>query len=77
MSNGQDSSGNAGVVVSSVEARSPAARIGLREEDVIIGLNRQRVSNVADLRRLVEESDGNVMALNVKRGSSTIYVVIR
>ena len=77
LSNGQDSSGNAGVVVSSVEARSPAARIGLRDEDVIIGLNRQRVTNIADLRRLVEESDGNVMALNVKRGSSTIYVVIR
>jgi hypothetical protein len=35
------------------------------------------VNNVADLRRLVEESEGNVMALNVKRGSSTIYVVIR
>lgn len=77
LSNGQDETGNDGVVVSEVQARSPAARIGLKSDDVIVGLNRQRVNNVADLRRLVEESEGNVMALNVKRGSSTIYVVIR
>ncbi|MFT5278017.1 MAG: Do/DeqQ family serine protease [Glaciecola sp.] len=77
MNNGKDQAGNDGVAVSDVQARSPAARIGLKSDDVIIGLNRQRVNNVADLRRLVEESEGNVMALNVKRGSSTIYVVIR
>ena len=77
MNNGQDLAGNEGVVVTAVQPRSPAARIGLKSDDVIVGLNRQRVSNIADLRRLVEESKGNVMALNIKRGSSTIYVVIR
>jgi len=77
MDNGKDSEGNDGVVVTEVQARAPAARIGLKSDDVIVGLNRQRVTNVADLRRLVEESEGNVMALNVKRGTSTIYVVIR
>ena len=77
LNNGQDNAGNAGVVVTNVEVRSPAARIGLKDDDVIIGLNRQRVNNVADLRRLIEANEGNVMALNVKRGSSTIYVVIR
>ena len=77
MNNGQDSAGNDGVVVTEVQARSSAARIGLKSDDVIVGLNRQRVNNIADLRRLVEESKDNVMALNIKRGSSTIYVVIR
>eukprot|EP00232_Nephroselmis_pyriformis_P007038 CAMPEP_0182888120 /NCGR_PEP_ID=MMETSP0034_2-20130328/21235_1 /TAXON_ID=156128 /ORGANISM="Nephroselmis pyriformis, Strain CCMP717" /LENGTH=412 /DNA_ID=CAMNT_0025021529 /DNA_START=829 /DNA_END=2067 /DNA_ORIENTATION=+ len=77
LNNGQDLAGNEGVVVTAVQARSPAARIGLKSDDVIVGLNRQRVSNIADLRRLVEESKDNVMALNIKRGSSTIYVVIR
>lgn len=77
MNNGQDDAGNDGVVVTNVQPRSPAARIGLKSEDVIVGLNRQRVNNVIDLRRLVEDSEGNVMALNVKRGNTTIYVVIR
>jgi S1-C subfamily serine protease len=77
MNNGKDTEGNDGVVVTEVQPRSPAARIGLKSDDVIVGLNRQRVTNIADLRRLVEESEGNVMALNVKRGTSTIYVVIR
>lgn len=77
MNNGQDNAGNDGVVVTEVQARSPASRIGLKSEDVIVGLNRERVNNIADLRRLVEDSKGNVMALNVKRGSATIYVVIR
>nr|WP_297347038.1 DegQ family serine endoprotease [uncultured Glaciecola sp.] len=77
MNNGKDAEDNDGVVVTEVQARSPAARIGLKSGDVIVGLNRQRVTNIVDLRRLVEESEGNVMALNVKRGTSTIYVVIR
>jgi S1-C subfamily serine protease len=77
LENGKDEDNNDGVIVIDVQARSPAARIGLQSQDVIIGLNRQRVSNVADLRRLIEASEGNVMALNVKRGRSTIYVVIR
>lgn len=77
MNNGQDNAGNDGVVVTEVQARSPASRIGLKSEDVIVGLNRERVNNIADLRRLVEDIKGNVMALNVKRGSATIYVVIR
>jgi serine protease DegQ len=77
MDNGKDNEGNDGVVVTAVQARAPAARIGLKSDDVIVGLNRQRVTNIVDLGRLVEESEGNVMALNVKRGTSTIYVVIR
>lgn len=77
LENGKDQDNNDGVVVTDLEPRSPAARIGLKSQDVIIGLNRQRVSNVADLRELIEASEGNVMALNVKRGKSTIYVVIR
>ena len=75
--NGQDNAGNDGVVISELEDRSPAARIGLQEDDVIIGVNRQRVNNTADLTRLIEEQEGNVIALNVKRGNASLYVVIR
>ena len=75
--NGQDEAGNNGIVVSEIAPRSPAARIGLRENDVIVGVNRQRTETIAQLSQLVEDADGNVIALNVKRGGSSLFVIIR
>ncbi|MDI5419251.1 PDZ domain-containing protein, partial [Salmonella enterica subsp. enterica serovar Kentucky] len=43
LNKGQDK----GVVVSSVKANSPAAQIGLKKGDVIIGANQQPVKNIA------------------------------
>ncbi len=74
--NGQDNDGNRGVEVSEIEARSPAARIGLRQNDVIVGVNRQRVNTITELTSVIERADG-VIALNVKRGQTTLYLVIR
>ncbi|MFC3121303.1 DegQ family serine endoprotease [Agaribacter flavus] len=64
------------VIVSEVAERSPAARIGLRADDVIVGVNRRRVSSIAEFSRRVEDSEG-VIALNVKRGSSSLFIIIR
>jgi len=76
LSNGTDDAGNAGVVVSDIERGAPAARIGLQSDDVIIGVNRVRTSTVAEFRNALDEAKG-VIALNVKRGNSTLYLVIR
>ena len=76
LSNGADDAGNAGVVVSDIERGAPAARIGLQSDDVIIGVNRVRTSTVAEFRNALDEAKG-VIALNVKRGNSTLYLVIR
>ncbi|MGG5839523.1 serine endoprotease DegP, partial [Huaxiibacter chinensis] len=43
-----------GVVVSEVKANSPAARIGLKKGDVIIGANQQPVKNIAELRKILD-----------------------
>lgn len=75
--NGKDEAGNDGVEVSDIERNSPAARIGLQPDDVIIGVNRQRVNNVAEFRQKLEDSGEDVVALNVRRGTATIYLVIR
>lgn len=74
--NGEDSKGNAGVRITGVEANSPAARIGLEEDDVIIAINRQRVSNIGDLSNVLDGAEG-VIALTVRRGNATLYRVIR
>jgi len=65
-----------GVVVSEVKANSPAARIGLKKGDVIIGANQQPVKNIAELRKILD-SKPNVLALNIQRGDTTLYLLMQ
>ncbi|MCY9826260.1 DegQ family serine endoprotease [Vibrio chagasii] len=65
-----------GVKVSSVAQGSPAEAYQLQKDDIIIGVNRQPVKNLAEFRAIVEKQPG-VLALNIQRGDRTIYLVIR
>ncbi len=47
-----------GVVLSSVEADSPAAKAGLKANDVITEFNGQRVEGTVQFRRLIRETPG-------------------
>ena len=76
LTNGKTKQGDNGVVISELESRSPATRIGLQDGDVIIGINRKKVDNIVQLSTELEEAKG-VIALNVKRGISSLYLVIR
>ncbi len=73
---GETKRGDAGIEVSEVEERSPAAILGLEQGDVIVAVNRKRVSSVSELRDMLSEAKG-VMALNVVRGNSSLYILIR
>lgn len=64
LSNGQLKDGTKGVQVEDVVKDSPAAAIGLQKGDVIIGLNRERVQSLAQLRKVLEAKPA-VMALNM------------
>lgn len=66
-----------GIEVAQIEAGSAAAQIGLRQGDLIIGVNRQRVTNLSELRRLLEQRDGGVAALNIQRGDAQLFILIR
>lgn len=70
------SSDPAGIEITTIEEGSPAARIGLEEGDIIRGVNRQIVTSVGDLRSVIEDTAG-VVALNVQRGNSSLYLVLR
>ncbi|HAT3723604.1 TPA: serine endoprotease DegP [Citrobacter koseri] len=73
MSNkGQDK----GVVVSNVKPNTPAAQIGLKKGDVIVGANQQAIKNIAELRKILD-SKPSVLALNIQRGDSTIYLLMQ
>ncbi|MFB1037067.1 MAG: PDZ domain-containing protein [Sinobacterium sp.] len=62
--------------MSGIGPRSPGSLIGLQDGDVIIGINRKKVDNIIQLRAELEDAKG-VIALNIKRGISSLYLVIR
>jgi len=76
MANGETKQGDNGIEVTELEERSPAAMIGLEQGDVIVAINRKRISSVIELREVLESAKG-VMALNVIRGNSSLYILIR
>lgn len=65
-----------GVVVNNVKANSPAARIGLKKGDVIMGANQRPVKNIAELRKILD-SKPSVLALNIQRGDTSIYLLMQ
>lgn len=65
-----------GVIVNNVKGNSPAARIGLKKGDIIIGVNQQVVNNIAELRKILDTKP-SVMALNIQRGDTTIYLLMQ
>jgi serine protease Do len=65
-----------GIKVTSIEKGSSAEAYQLLQGDIIIGVNRQRVKNLAEFRKVVEGHSG-VLALNIQRGERTLYLVIR
>ncbi|ADU68067.1 serine endoprotease DegP [Pantoea sp. At-9b] len=71
-----DSNGQKGVRVDSVKAGSAAARIGLKKGDVILGVNQQAVANLGELRKILDTKP-SVLALNVQRGDSSLYLLMQ
>ena len=68
--------GDGGLTITELEEGSMAARYGLRKDDVIVAVNRQPVSSVSELRSVLDNADG-VVALNIRRGNSSLYLVLR
>lgn len=65
-----------GVMVHEIEANSPAARLGLRPEDIIVAVNRQAVSTVEDFKAAIEAAD-NAVLINIQRGNSSMFLRLR
>lgn len=55
---------------------APPARSVCIKDDIIIGLNRQRIHSIAELRKALEGKPP-VIALNVIRGNESIYLLLR
>ncbi len=64
-----------GAVVRSVEAGSPAAQAGLRPNDIIVGVNRDPVTDVNQLREAAQGQ--NTLVLNIRRGNTVLLLPVR
>jgi serine protease Do/serine protease DegQ len=65
-----DAENGGGVVVQTVAAGSPAAQAGLRPNDVILGIGRERIANIEQLRAAVKGVDS--FAITIQRGRSRL-----
>ena len=64
-------------MIGNVDKGSAAAQVGLAYRmTYIIGLNRQHIHSIAELRKVLEGKPP-VIALNVIRGNESIYLLLR
>jgi serine protease Do/serine protease DegQ len=64
-----------GVRIRAVAQGSPAAQAGLRADDRIIAVNRQRISSLAELRAAVK--DQATMLVQLRRGNQVLLLPLR
>ena len=65
-----------GVQVIEVERGSPASRIGLRKDDIIVEANRKPVRNLDEFAAAVK-SGGKALVLKIRRGNARVVIVVR
>jgi S1-C subfamily serine protease len=66
-----------GIVVSGVEEGGPAEKMGVRAGDLVTGVNREPVRNIADFNRIVGQMPrGGSLLLLVQRDGGSRFVVL-
>ena len=65
-----------GVVVASLAPNSAAAYNGLRQGDIVVGANRQRVTDLDSFRQALSRNKSSVL-LHINRNGGALYLVIR
>ncbi|OOS02041.1 serine peptidase [Canicola haemoglobinophilus] len=68
--------GTKGVEITDIKSRSLAAQYGLEKGDIIIGVNRHKVENLSELRKILGKKP-SAIALNIVRDNSRFYLLIQ
>jgi serine protease DegQ len=63
-----------GLLVAEVEAGSAAWRTGLRAGDIVVAVNQQPVTSVADLEKATSRNP-SILTLNILRGDAQLFIV--
>lgn len=70
-----DEKGLKGVLINNLAKNSPAEMRGLKKGDIIVGVNRQFIDNIEQLRQILEVKP-SIMALNIMRGNNNFFMII-
>ena len=65
-----------GVVVQKLDPRSPAARSGLRQGDVITSVNRHPVTSMAEFGKLASKKEPELL-LHIRRGNGALFLLLQ
>ncbi|MCW9718446.1 Do family serine endopeptidase [Avibacterium sp. 21-599] len=71
-----DAKGKKGVEISKIKDKSLAQRLGLKEGDVIIGVNRVTIKDLDQLRAILKDNPSTI-ALNILRGKTNFYLLVQ
>jgi serine protease Do len=67
-----------GVMVTEVQPGSPADEVGIQQQDVIVQVNRVKISGMKDYTREITKAvDKKSVTLLIKRGRSSFFVALR
>ena len=64
-----------GVIISAVEAGSPAARTGLRRGDIITSANRKNIQNIMELQAAIATNKS--LLINIRRGNGSLFLFLQ
>jgi serine protease DegQ len=70
-----DAPDHGGAIVQSVEPGTPAALQGLRENDVIVRVNREPITNLEQLRAHTKNTAS--LVIEVRRGKASLLIPLR
>ena len=73
----EDSEQGEGVVVVDAARGGAAAEAGIRRGDLIVSINRKRVTNSADYARAIQSNRSGNLTVLVRRGDTSIYFALR
>lgn len=73
----EDSGQGQGVVVVDTLRGGAAAEAGIRRGDLIVSINRKRITNATDYERAIHSSRSGNLTILVRRGDASIYFALR
>ena len=66
-----------GVLVTNVKANSQAEKAGIQRGDIILEVNRKKISTTKDFRKAVKASGKETVLFLINRGEHLLYMAIR
>jgi S1-C subfamily serine protease len=66
-----------GLVVTEVDPNGPAAETGIREQDVILEINRQPVASFEDVQAALEKSGDRPVLILMERRGQVVFLTVR